>query len=165
MNPTVNNSLVHSVAKSLTSGNQPEVINLVSKVADFCIENENGEVFAGWEKETIELMIAYHLAKGTCIIDMDDSGVHGIVMWYNCDYDDSWEFVTSWTEDKPEGDSIFIAFLFSDSSNTLKKMCATLVWNEPNVLTKRIIGLRYRNGVPTKVDYPNSVFRRVLNLK
>lgn len=160
------NQLAYAVALAIEKNNQVEMINLVDRVTDYCIENENGEVFDGWDREIIRIMIAYHIAKDTCIIDIGEDGtIHGVVMWYNCNSSDGWNFVKNWEMDRPYGDAIFIAFLFSDGPDSLKKLCANFIVREPSALRKQIIGLRYRKGVPHKVKYRNSVFKKVLNLK
>jgi hypothetical protein len=157
------NGLVYYALNELNTNTQ--FAELVQDIVDYCRSKENGEVFDGWDDNVISHIIAYHLVKDTCILCMDDGKITGVAMWYNCNSSDDWSFIEEWHPDDRCGDSVFIAFLFSESSQCLRRMCASLLIKEPSVLTKKIIGLRHRNGYPCRVEYRNSVFKKVLNLK
>jgi len=135
----------------------------VKKITEYCIKKENGKVFPNETKETINAIVFYHIAKETIIIEKDQEGnVVGVVMWYNCNYDDGWEFIREWTEDRQEGDAIFIAFLFAESREILKALTLNLISVEPNVLIKKLIGIRQRRGVPVKIDLSVKYFNKLL---
>ena len=135
----------------------------VKKITKYCIEKENGKVFPQEEEGTINTIIFYHITKNTIITVKDNDGnVIGVVMWYNCDYEDGWDFVLNWEEDKKDGDTVFIAFLFAENRKVLKKLTADLIKKEPDVLTKKLIGIRQRRGIPTKIDLSVKYFNKLL---
>ena len=135
----------------------------VQKIVRYCLLNENGKVFEDWDKEVIETMVTYHIVKKTIITKYDDKGdIIGVLMWYVCDNNDGWEFVKNWEEDKEDGDTIFLAFLFSDGIEVVKELVLDIIRQEPDILTKKIIGIRQRNGIPTRVDYTLKLFNKIL---
>ena len=134
----------------------------VKDIVGYCIRKENGKVFDDWDKDVITTMVAYHLAKDTISVVYEGDEVVGVHMWYNCNYDDGWDFVMDWEEDDLDGDTIFIAFLFASDTEALKKMTLKLIEKEPDVLTKKLVTLRYRNGEPTKVDMTTKYFSKIL---
>lgn len=135
----------------------------VKKITKYCREKENGKVFPQEEEATIHTIIFYHITKNTIITVKDkDGNVIGVVMWYNCDYEDGWDFVLNWEEDKKDGDTVFIAFLFAENRKVLKKLTADLIEKEPDVLTKKLIGIRQRRGIPTKIDLSVKYFNKLL---
>jgi hypothetical protein len=135
----------------------------VKKITKYCREKENGKVFPQEEEATIHTIIFYHITKNTIITVKDkDGNVIGVVMWYNCDYEDGWDFVLNWEEDKKDGDTVFIAFLFAENRKVLKKLTANLIEKEPDVLTKKLIGIRQRRGIPTKIDLSVKYFNKLL---
>ena len=148
------NPLLQSVQVALQNAEQKEAIDFIDKVVDFCIEHENGKVFDGWEEEMIRLMVAYHWAKQT---------IRGVFMWYNCNRDDGWSFINNWEPDREDGDSIFLAFVFSEGKNSFKKLTRDFVDKCPEVLTKNKIGLRYRSGFPKRMNYSNKLFKKIIN--
>ena len=85
-------------------------------------------------------------------------------MWYNCDYDDGWGFICNWEEDKPEGDTILLAFFFADNIKYIKRGIKKLLKKEPAVLTKKLTGYRLKHFNPEKVDFPNRLFDKFLKL-
>ena len=88
------NPLLQSVQIALQNAEQKEAIAFIDKVVDFCIEKENGKVLDGWPRDLIQLLVAYHMAKDTFIVEQDEDGkILGVFMWYNCDEDDDWFFV------------------------------------------------------------------------
>ena len=140
------------------------VPNEVQKITKYCIDRENGKVFRNETEETIQTIVFYHIAKNTIIVEKDeDNNVKGVFMWYNCDYDDGWDFICNWEEDKPEGDTILIAYFFADNIKYIKRGIEKLLQKEPNVLTKKLTGYRLRQFNPQKVDFPNRVFDKFLN--
>jgi len=143
--------------------NNNETPKQIKDIVGYCIRRENGKVFEGWDEETIESMVTYHGTKQTLITMYDEDGeIQGVLMWYNCNYEDGWDFVMDWEEDDLDGDTIFIAFLFASDTEALKKMTLKLIEKEPDVLTKKLVTLRYRNGAPTKVDMTTKYFNKIL---
>lgn len=162
----VNNSILNSAVAALESGKQPTFVEFVDKVVDYCVKNENGKVFPDWDAKTLRQLVAYHQAKGTLIVLADESAeISGVFMWYNCDEDDGWSFVYNWDEDKPDGDAIFMAFLFASSTSAWKQMLLKFIEREPDVLSKKLLGVRIRKGVPTKTTYTTNLFTRILKAK
>lgn len=140
------------------------VPNEVQKITKYCIDRENGKVFRNETEETIQTIVFYHIAKKTIIVEKDeDNNVKGVLMWYNCDYDDGWDFICNWEEDKPEGDTILLAYFFADNIKYIKRGIGKLLQKEPNVLTKKLTGYRLRQFNPQKVDFPNRLFDKFLN--
>ena len=66
------NSLLQSVQIALQNAEQKEAIAFIDKVVDFCIEKENGKVLDGWPRDLIQLLVAYHMAKDTFIVEQYD---------------------------------------------------------------------------------------------
>lgn len=161
----VKNDLLSSVHTALKNGTQKEALQVIDKIVNFCIEHENGKVFDGWDRETIRLMVAYHYAKGTIIVIFDDSEVKGVFMWYNCDSKDGWDFVQDWHPDREDSDSIFLAFLFASDTETFKELTKNFISIHPNYSQKKLIGIRYRKGFPTRVEYDSKLFNKILKLK
>lgn len=150
----------------LYSEEKPEFASYVNKVTEYCIDNENGKVFDEWNEETIRQLVAYHLLKDTLVVMADeDHKVQGVFMWYNCNNDYTWDFVKEWKEDVKDGDSIFMAFLFASNSKAFKEMVLRFIMKEPDVLHKKLIGVRERNGCPVRVDYSQKLLARLLKLK
>lgn len=161
-----NNPLLNKAVALLHLGEEPEFTSFVDKVRDYCISRENGKVFDEWNQETIRQLVAYHYLKGTLIVLADESmEIQGVFMWYNCDNDYTWNFVKNWEPDNPEGDSVFLAFLFADSTQVWKQIVFKLIEREPDVIHKKLIGCRERSGKPTRVDYPNKFLSRILKAK
>ena len=85
------NPLLQSVQIALQNATQKEAIDFINKVVDFCVEHENGKVFPGWPEELIRLLVGYHMAKDTFIVEQDEEGnITGVGMWYNCDENADW---------------------------------------------------------------------------
>ncbi|MHC4315793.1 MAG: hypothetical protein ACYSW3_25400 [Planctomycetota bacterium] len=162
----VDNPVLNSAVAALKSGKQPHFNAYVNSIVDYCIENENGKVFQDWDRETLEQLVAYHQAKGTLIaLADDDAKIQGVFMWYNCDSDDQWSFVYNWDKDKPNGDAIFMAFLFASSKSAWKQMLLKFIEREPDCLCKKLLGVRERKGFPTRVEYTTKVFSKILKAK
>ena len=158
------NRLLQSVQVALENRTQRDALLAMDEVVDFCIEHENGKVFDGWDKELIRLMVAYHWAKKTIIVLYnDDNYIKGVFMWYNCNEDDGWDFITSWEADREDGDSIFLAFLFAEGKDAFKEGTKEFLLRCPEALEKKKICIRRRNGVPTRVQYDNRLFKKILN--
>ena len=162
----VDNPVLNSAVAALESGNQLDFVVFVDRVVDYCIENENGKVFQDWDRETLRQLVAYHQAKGTLIVLSDrEQEIKGVFMWYNCDSDDRWSFVHNWDEDKPNGDAIFMAFLFASHLDAWKQIVLKFIEREPDCLTKKLLGVRIRKGEPTRVNYTTKLFTRILKSK
>ena len=93
-------------------------------------------------------MVTYHMFKKTISVVYEDDQVVGVHMWYNCNYDDGWDFIKNWEEDRKDGDTVFLAFLFADNKKIMKKLAIDLIEKEPSVLTKNLISIRQRHGHP-----------------
>lgn len=159
------NPLLQSVQIALQNAEQKEALAYIDKVTDFCIEQENGKVLDGWPRDLIQLLVAYHMAKDTFIVEQGEDGIiRGVFMWYNCDKDDDWLFVKNWEADNPTGDAIFMAFLFATDTNTFKKLTHNFIIKCPEVMQKKLLGIRYRNGAPTRVVYSTKLFKKILNI-
>ena len=111
--------------------------------------------------EDVQLMVAYHIAKKTLIYVHEDGEIKGVFMWYNCNHDDNWNFVQDWTPDRPDGDSVFLAFLFSESTPYFKELTELFLESE-DTADKRLLGIRYRNGFPKRVEYKPELFKKIL---
>ena len=158
------NPLLQSVQIALQNATQKEAIDFINKVLNFCIEHENGKVLAGWPEDRIQLLIAYHLAKHTFLFEQDEEGnIQGVFMWYNCNEDDGWEFINNWEADREDGDSIFLAFLFADGEGAFKDITRDFLSRCPEVLEKNKIAIRPRGGLPTRINYTNKFFKKILN--
>lgn len=134
----------------------------VEKIVGYCIKKENGKVFDDWGEDIITTMVAYHMMKNTISVVYDGDEVVGVHMWYNCNYEDGWEFIRDWEEDRKDGDAIFLAFLFAENRKVLKQLTLDLLAKEPDVLIKKLIGIRHRHGLPTKVDLSTKYFNKLL---
>jgi hypothetical protein len=159
------NSLLKSVQVALQNAEQKEAIDFIDRVVDFCVEKENGKVLAGWPEDRIQLLIAYHIAKDTFIVDQDQEGnIQGVFMWYNCNEGDGWNFVQDWESDDLDGDAIFMAFIFAANTETFKKLTHNFIIKCPEVMQKQLLGIRYRNNKPTQVKYTPELFNRILSI-
>jgi len=158
------NPLLQSVQLALKNAEQKEALDQVDEAVEFCIKHENGKVFEGWDKELIRLMVAYHWAKKTLIVHKnEDRTIRSILMWYNCDKGDGWNFINNWEPDKEDGDSIFMAFLFAEGKDSFKELTKDFINKCPEVLTKNKIGIRYRSGFPKRMIYSNKLFKKIIN--
>jgi len=159
------NPLLESVQLALQNATQKEALVYIDKVVDFCIEKENGKVLDGWPRDLIQLLVAYHMAKDTFIAEQDAEGnILGVFMWYNCDEDDDWFFVQNWEADKEDGNAIFMAFLFAEDNQTFKQMTHNFIIQCPEVMEKKLLGIRYRKGNPTRVVYSTALFNKILRI-
>ncbi len=159
------NPLLQSVQIALQNAEQKEAIDFINKVVDFCIEHENGKVLAGWPEDLIQLLVAYHMAKDTFIVEQDAEGnIMGIFMWYNCNEDADWNFVQKWQVDDPNGNAIFMAFLFAENTTTFKRLTNHFISICPEAMQKKLLGVRYRKNKPTKVQYSPKLFNRILSI-
>jgi hypothetical protein len=134
----------------------------VEKIVGYCIRKENGKVFDDWGEDIITTMVTYHMMKKTISVVYDGDEVVGVHMCYNCNYDDGWDFIKNWEEDKPNGDTVFLAFLFADNKEAMRKLTIDLIEREPDVLTKNIISIRQRNGGPERVEYSLKFLKKLL---
>ena len=80
----VDNPILNSAVAALNSEQQPYFAAYVDRIVDYCIKNENGKVFEGWDRETLRQLVAYHQAKETIIALWDnENNLQGVFMWYN----------------------------------------------------------------------------------
>jgi len=160
------NQLLNKAVALLYSEDCSEFTSYINKIAEYCIENENGKVFDEWNEETIRQLIAYHYIKETLVVLVNENKeIQGVFMWYNCNNDYTWDFVKEWKEDVEGGDSIFMAFLFASNSEAFKELTLMFIRKEPDVLYKKLIGVRNRSGWSTRVDYDQKLLSRLLKLK
>ena len=159
------NALLNSVAASLKANTQTEAIAQIDRVTKFCMDNGNEKVFGGWGEDIIRLLVAYHWAKQTLLVDEEDGEIKGVGMWYKCNESDGREFLDEWMEDRPDGDSIFPAFLCCTSTASFKRIVVNFINREPAVLTHKMYGSRLRNGVDTRVNYSLRIFKKLLSIK
>ena len=161
----MNNPLLQSVQLALHNGSQAEAIELIDKVVDFCIAKENGKVLDGWPRDLIQLLVAYHMAKDTFIVEQDEDGkILGVFMWYNCDEDDDWFFIQNWTPDRGDGDSIFLAFIFAENNTAFKGITRQFIASCPEFAEKKLISIRQKKGIPTRVSYSSNLFNKILSI-
>ena len=160
------NPLLQSVLLALQSGEQKTYIRFIEDVVSFICNEKNNEVLDDWEPEALRQLVAYHLAKGTLIVGADEEGeINSCLMWYRCNEDDDWSIVTDWKEDKSNGNALFLAFLYADTKEAFKYLTRRLMQMEPNWEQKALIGLRSKNGnQPTRMDYPKTLFKKILQL-
>mgnify|MGYP003660008170 CR=1 FL=1 len=86
------NPLLLSVQVALEKGGQEEAIGFIDRVHEFISSGKYGEVLDDWSPEHVRILIGYHMAKGTFICEEDEDGeIEGVLMWYNCDNDDTWD--------------------------------------------------------------------------
>ena len=153
------NPLLQSVQIALQNAEQEEAIAFIDKVVDFCIARENGKVLDGWPRDLIQILVADHMSKDTFIVEQDEEvNILGIFMWYKCDEDEDWFFVKNWTADNPDGNAIFMAFLFASDNQTFKQMTHDFIIKCPEVMHKKLLGIRHRNGAPARVVYSTNLF-------
>ena len=152
-------SLASYVRKWLEINGTPKE---VEKIVGYCIRKENGKVFYGMDKETITTMVTYHFFKKTISVIYEGEEVVGVHMWYNCDYTDDLSFIESWEEDKENGDTIFMAFLFAESNDVMKKLIHDFMDKEPDMLTKKLVGQRMKGGDTKRVDISRKYFSKIL---
>lgn len=134
----------------------------VEDIVGYCLRKENGKVFEGMEEDTITTMVTYHMFKKTISVIYEDKKVVGVHMWYNCDYTDDWTFVENWEEDKKDGDTIWLAFLFGDSNEVMKELILDFIKKEPDVLTKKLVAIREKQNIPTRIDVSRKYFSKIL---
>lgn len=157
------NELLYSVVAALERGTQREALAFIDAVTDFCVENENEKVFGGWGRETIRLLVAYHLAKGTLITQVREGKITAMFMWYRLNESDGWEFIHEWKPDRPEGDSLFLAFLHATDNASFRQIVLDFLQQEPLARSLKLFGSRLRNGVSTRVRYTPRLFTKILN--
>jgi hypothetical protein len=152
-------ALANHVQKWLEINGTPKE---VEDIVRYCISKENGKVFKDMGKDTIATMVTYHMFKKTISVIYKDKEVVGVHMWYNCNYEDDWTFVENWEEDKKDGDTIWLAFLFGNSNDVMKELILDFIKKEPDVLTKKLVAIREKQNVPTRIDVSRKYFTKIL---
>ncbi len=143
------NPLLQSVQIALQNAEQKEAIAFIDKVVDFCIAMENGKVLDGWPRDLIQLLVAYHMAKDTFIVEQDEDGkILGVFMWYNCDEDDDWFFIQNWTPDREDGNAIFLAFIFAENNTAFKGITRQFIAMCSKFAEKKLISIRQKKRHP-----------------
>tara|TARA_R110000744_G_scaffold280873_2_gene392917 strand:+ start:368 stop:850 length:483 start_codon:yes stop_codon:yes gene_type:complete len=157
------NPLLQSVQLALQNAKQKEAIVFIDKVVDFCIEHENGKVLAVWPEDLIQLLVAYHIAKDTFIVDQDDEGnITALGMWYNCDEDSDWSFIKNWEPDNKDANGIFLGFLYATSTDVFKKITKKFLEVCPEAMQKKLIMMRHRSGAIKRVESNHRLFNKIL---
>jgi|TARA_Y100000114_G_scaffold104843_1_gene98080 hypothetical protein len=157
------NPLLQSVQIALQNATQIEAIAFIDKVVDFCIEHENGKVLAGWPEELIRLLVGYHMAKDTLIVEQDEEGnITGVGMWYNCDENADWDFIKNWEPDNKNANGIFLGFLYANSTELFKKMTRKFLKLCPEAMHKKLIMMRHRSHVSKRVESNYRLFNKIL---
>lgn len=159
------NPLAAQVAVALGSGNQPEAVARFAEIADFCRAHETGRVLANYRDGALELLIAYHEAKGTLtVIRNRAQEIVGVHLWYRCTSEIDWDWVLQWQPDEPKGDAIFMAFLFCTEPGALTEITLDLIRREPDVLVKRLITSRFKAGGQQRIDRDVRYLHKILTL-
>jgi hypothetical protein len=156
------NPLLQSVQLAIEDGTQTEALAFIDQVVDFLVEQENGKVLKGWKREWIRLLVGYHIAKKTIIVEEENENVLGVGMWYHCNEDADWFFIQKWEPDEEDGNAIFIGFLNAVSTNVFKEITRKFVGLYPDIEDKKIIMMRHRCGVPTRVESTYKLFNKIL---
>ena len=159
------NPLLQSVQLALQSNTQKDALRLIDEIVEFCVKHENGKVLGEAEEDVIRLIVAYHWAKKTLYTKFNESGeLEAVFMWYHCDEDDDWNFVTDWEPDKEDGDSIYLAFLYTSSTEAFRDGAKGFLEQCPQALNKKLFGIRRRRGIPRRVNYTQKLFKKILEL-
>tara|TARA_R110000772_G_scaffold85176_1_gene179220 strand:+ start:78 stop:560 length:483 start_codon:yes stop_codon:yes gene_type:complete len=157
------NPLLQSVQVALQNAEQKEAIDFINKVVDFCIEHENGKVLAGWPEDLIQLLIAYHIAKGTFVVKQDERGeIEGLCMWYNCDEKADYSFIDNWEMDDKDAGGILIGFLHATNTEVLKEITRKGLEVCPEAMQKKLIMMRHRSGAMKRVESNYKLFNKIL---
>jgi len=157
------NPLLQSVQIALQNAQQKEAIAFIDKVVDFCSENENGKVLAGWSEELIQLLVAYHIAKDTFVVEQDEKGkIRGLCMWYNCDEKADFSFIENWEMDNKDANGILIGFLHATSTEVLKAITRKGLEICPEAMQKKLIMMRQRSGAMKRVESNHRLFNKIL---
>lgn len=158
------NPLASSVAAVFAQNKQTQALARFREIADYCRAHENGRVLRNFiEQDMLEVLIAYHEAKGTLtVLRLPDGAICGVHMWYRCNSD--WEFddVVRWTPDDMEGDAIFMAFLYASERGALKEMVYDFLQKEPDALVKRLITSRFKGGSQQRIDRDVRYLHKIL---
>ena len=157
------NPLLQSVQLALQNATQKEALVFIDKVVDFCIEKENGKVLHGWSRGLIQLLVAYHMAKDTLIVEQDkNDNVLGVGMWYNCNEDEVLSQLNEWKPDRKDGDTVLMASIFAKDKQTFKKIIHNFIIKCPEVSYKKLRAVRYKSGVQQVKSYTTKLFRKIL---
>ena len=157
------NPLLQSVQLALQNATQKEALLYINKLVSFCIERENGKVLSEWPKELIQLLIAYHIAKNTIIIEKEGDKITGLGMWYNCNENAGLSFIDTWEPDT-DGNAIFIGFLNAVDTKTFKRITERFIEVCPDALHKKIIMLRLKRGITTRIETNSRLFNKILKI-
>ena len=159
------NPLLQSVQLALQNATQQDALRLIDGIVGFCVKHENGKVLGEAEEDVIRLIVAYHWAKKTLYTKFNESGeLEAVFMWYHCDEDDDWNFVTDWEPDKEDCDSIYLAFLYTSSTEAFRNGTRGFLEQCPQALNKKLFGIRRREGIPRRVNYTQKLFKKILEL-
>jgi len=157
------NPLLQSVQLALQNATQQDALRLIDGIVGFCVKHENGKVLGEAEEDVIRLIVAYHWAKKTLYTKFNESGeLEAVFMWYHCDEDDDWNFVTDWEPDKEDGDSIYLAFLYTSSTEAFRNGTRGFLEQCPQALNKKLFGIRRREVIPRRVNYTQKLFKKIL---
>jgi hypothetical protein len=88
-------------------------------------------------------------------------------MWYKCNEGKWKELIDKWLPDDPNGDSIYLTFLFANSKRSFRSLAINAISLEPDILTKKLLALRCKRGkeLGEFVKYDLRLFNKILKLK
>jgi hypothetical protein len=151
------NMLANYVRKWIEINGVPQQ---VKDIVDYCIRKENGQVFIDMDESTITTMVTYHLFKKTLSVIYKGNEIVGVHMWYNCDYTDDFSFILNWEEDKKDGDTIFIAFLFAEDDDAMIELLHDFIDKEPDMLVKKLKAIRGNQEIDVSRKWFTKVLKR-----
>tara|TARA_R110002051_G_scaffold154782_3_gene226959 strand:+ start:14732 stop:15367 length:636 start_codon:yes stop_codon:yes gene_type:complete len=137
------------------------LVELFDRLYDFIYSTpENVEVVHNFDPEVVRLLIAYHYLKGTLVWHSTEGEIDGLLMWYRCQ-DWTWDDIIAWKPDDKDGDSFFLAFLWSKPGG-MRGLCLQLIAKVPEVITHRLLGLREKKDGPRLIEWSQKLLVRVL---
>jgi hypothetical protein len=150
------NRLLQSV--QVATENLKKIPEEIKKIVEYCLKDEDN----AWSKDTVELLVCYHIFKKTIItIYNDNHDIICVFMWYNCNTTDGLDFIKNWEEDKKDGDAIMLGFLKADNMNIVKAGILELIKIEPNVLHKQLTAIRKKGKEPKLIKYKNNFLHKL----
>ena len=151
------------VAAFLDRGMPLELRSLVEELYRYTLQSDdNAEVLHDFPERVVRVLIALHFSKGTLIYHRDHRHeIDGLLMFYRCNQEWTWEDIREWKADDPKGDSFFLAFLWA-GPGAMKDMCIDLIRKVPEVITHKLLGLREKKDGPKLVRYDQRVLVKIL---
>lgn len=153
-------------AAVLQRGDVPfEIRAFLHEAYQFAHTSENGKVFFGFSEEAIKTILLDRFRAGRlCLHRGPDKRINGLFAWYR--FNKGWTFgdLTRWKDDDPNGDEIFLAYVFSDNKAVTKALTLKFIEREPDCLHLLLSGIRQKgpSHVPTRVEYPQKFLTRLI---